>query len=95
LPYMDVRDPGADVYGLTMDRKWRRLRPLGRFTPLPVRAFRTEACEFLRRKGVRWIVVPASASGHGPVGRSLRTYPNAWGVEEVDQFQGVFLFRLR
>jgi hypothetical protein len=87
--------PAMEVYGLTTDRRWIRLRVTGAakaLAPLPLRG---GAMAFLKSRGIKWIVAPDSEIGHGPVGRSLMTYPNAWRVERVNQFAGVWLFRLR
>jgi len=83
-----------EVYGLNMDRAWRRLAPAGEATALPVRALRAEASALVRSRGFRWIVAPTSVSGYGPVGRSLRDYPHAWSVDRVGEVEGICLFRI-
>lgn len=95
IPSMGSQNPPVDVYGLTMERVWRRLSPIGQPAPLPVRSLRAEASAFLRSRGIRWVVAPTSLSGHGPVGRSLMDYPNAWGVDRVEEHEGIWLFKLR
>lgn len=84
-----------DVYGLGMEHAWHQLPRRCPPALLPRRTLRADASAFLRSKGIRWIIAPTHESGHGPVGRSLMEYPNAWGVDRVEQHEGFWLFRLR
>lgn len=93
-PMLARGGPAMEVYGLTMDRRWVRLRATGATQALAPIPLRGEAMAFLKSRGIKWIVAPDSEIGHGPVGRSLMTYPNAWRVERVKQIDGVWLFRL-
>jgi hypothetical protein len=94
-PMLARGGPAMDVYGLTMDRQWIRMRATGAVQALAPVPLRGEAMAFLKSLGIKWIVAPDSEIGHGPVGRSLMTYPNAWRVERVKQIDGVWLFRLQ
>ena len=94
-PMLARGGPAIEVYGLRMDRQWVRLDAVGAARALPPIPLRGEAMSFLKSRGIRWIVAPVGEIGHGPVGRSLMTYPNAWRVERVKQIDGVWLFRLR
>lgn len=73
----------------------------GSWTSLPARrlAFdapllRYQAVASLRRAGVRWIVVSSSGEGHGAIGLKMMQSPEAWGLEAVQDVEGVFLFRI-
>lgn len=94
-PMLARGGPGMEVFGLTMDRRWVGLKAAGAAQALPLIARRGEAMQFLKSRGIKWIVAPAGGIGHGPVGRSLMTYPNSWRVERVKQIDGVWLFRLQ
>jgi hypothetical protein len=94
-PMIGGAEPLIDVYGLTMGHTWELLPPSAPTTELPLRARRAEASAFIRSMGVRWIVAPASSIGHGPIGRSLLDYSGSWGVDKVEQIEGISLFRLR
>ena len=85
----------SQVVGLTMDRRRIRLPAMGAAQALAPVPLRGEAMAFLKSRGIKWIVAPEGETGHGPVGRSLMTYPNAWRVERVKQIGGVWLFRLQ
>lgn len=94
-PMLARGGPALQVFGLTMDRRWVRLEAAGPARALAPVPLRGQAMTFLKSRGIQWIVAPVSEIGHGPVGRSLMTYPNAWRVERVKQIDGVWLFRLR
>jgi hypothetical protein len=78
-----------------MDRRWVRLEVAGEVRALAPVPLRGQAMAFLKSRGIQWVVAPVGEIGHGPVGRSLMTYPNAWRVERVKQIDGVWLFHLR
>jgi hypothetical protein len=94
-PMLARGGPAMEVFGLTMDRQWARLTAAGAAQAEPLIARRGEAMQFLKSQGIKWIVAPVGEIGHGPVGRSLMTYPNAWRVDRVKEIDGVWLFRLQ
>lgn len=94
-PMLARGGPAIEVFGLTMGWRWVRIEAAGAARALAPVPLRGQAMAFLKSRGIQWIVAPVGEIGHGPVGRSLMTYPNSWRVERVKQIDGVWLFRLR
>jgi len=65
-----------------------------RRAPVDAPLLRRQAVIALRRAGVRWIVASSSGEGHGIIGLSMMQSPEAWGVEAVEEVEGVYLFRI-
>lgn len=87
--------PPLSVHVLTADHRWNDVT--GRLEKIRVerRLWRKEAVQFVRSLGIRWIAAPVGGEGHGPVGRSMRALPHAWGVELALEEKGIALFRIR
>lgn len=87
--------PPVSVAVLTLDWRWNDLTGRMQRTKVERRLWRREAVRFVRSLGIRWIAVPTGGEGYGPIGRSMRALPGAWGVEPVLEEKGIALFRIR
>lgn len=87
--------PPLTVHVLTADRRWNDVT--GRLEKIRVerRLWRKEAVRFVRSLGIRWIAAPVGETGYGPVGRSMRALPDAWGVQLALEEKEIALFRIR
>lgn len=78
-----------------LDGRWRDESARLRKISVERRSWKREAARFLKAMGIRWIAAPVGGTGHGPVGRSLRNFPDAWGVEPVLEEKDIVLVRIR
>jgi len=74
------------------DTAWTVLE--SRRAPVDTPLLRRQAVLALRGAGVRWIVVSSSGEGHGVIGLAMMQAREAWGVEAVEETEGVYLFRI-
>ncbi|MCS7041746.1 MAG: discoidin domain-containing protein [Bryobacteraceae bacterium] len=87
--------PPVSLKVLTLERRWNDVSGRLRRVNVERRLWRREAVLFVESLGVRWIAVPTGDAGYGPIGRSMRALPGAWGVELALEEKGIALFRIR
>jgi hypothetical protein len=81
--------------GMDEDGKWRMLPANPETSPSPALNLRREAIQFVKRRGIRFIVARSGYQGHLVTGRALTASPGDWGVVPVATYEDVVLFRIR
>lgn len=81
--------------GRTARGDWRALASSDRFEYRPAMNLRRSAMRLLKQEGFGYLVVHSRPTGYGPVGQSMYERPADWGVELLEETDGVYLFAVR
>ncbi|WP_321478036.1 glycosyltransferase family 39 protein [uncultured Paludibaculum sp.] len=93
---VNVSEPQTvEMYVQDMKRQWLNMSSGITMQAPGKRAYRRSAMLFVKNQGYRWIAVRITPTGDGRVGESLLTYADAWGVDLVERFEEIALFRIR
>jgi len=81
--------------GRTARGDWRTLASSARLEYRSAMNLRRSAMRLLKQEGFGYLVVDTRPSGYGPVGQSMYERPADWGVELLEETDGVYLFAVR
>jgi hypothetical protein len=56
---------------------------------------RLDAAAFVRRSGYRYVVIPVADDAFAGIGSDMLRHAEAWGIEVVGRWDGLYLFRIQ
>jgi len=81
--------------GRTARGDWRPLAASTHIWQRPAMNLRLSATRLLKQEGFGYVAAHARSHGYGPVGESMYERPADWGVELLQETDGVYLFAVR
>ena len=85
----------SSIYIQQLDRQWRRVADTGTIQNRAGFSPRLSAMRFVKRSGIRYLLISTYGEGFGVIGKQMAADPSAWALDKIECPNNVCLFQLR